>query len=374
MQICSQQYQQKKEMSQIKEIQNAALLPGSVVANEEARRIANIFASAKTQQLCNESQFQAYLDKEVGGQGKCLSLQGLEYRSTHSSQTFGILKPDILVVRPSRPSNALQCVFLIEIKFNYSKSITGVITIADHFADEEKQQVISYNEYLLDTQTYRPKVISLLCNPEWALLIESKKSDADITHTVSSTFRLDSDEGKDIMARLFSMSMQDHCFCVPDFSEYSVVNVLGAGSSSVVYKVEKDNVFFAAKVHKTAQDCEAEYQVLCKLAGISHVPKVAEKLGESAGSHHKATLILSSVACPVEAPGFTIDRSLTCKDIFDMVDVLEAAHKLNIIHRDIRPPNLLLCEFGGVLVNDWGCALMDQDGNKVCARCQLMCL
>jgi hypothetical protein len=366
MQLCSQLYQQKKGMNQIKEVQDVGFLPGTVVA----RHIADIFAA----ESCNESEFQAYLDKEVGGHKTCLLLQGLEYCSTYNMQTFGNLKPDILVVRHSRPSNVLQCVFLIEIKFNYSKSRTGIITIADHFADEEKQQVISYNEYLLDTQPYCPTIVSSLCNPEWAPLIESKLCDADIAHTVSSTFKLDSDEEKDIISRLFSMSIEEHSFCVPDFSGYSVVNVLGAGSSSVVYKVQKEDTLFAAKVHKTADDCDAEYQVLCKLAGISNVPKFAEKIGEYAGSHHRATLIMSPVSCPVEAPGFTINRSLTSKDIFDMVNVLEAAHKLNIIHRDIRPPNLFLCEGGGVLVSDWGCALMDQDGNKVCARCQLICL
>lgn len=350
----------------VQEIQGIVeLLPGSVILKDQAKQIASIFAAAGTKDICSEKDLQTYLDKALG-QNKLLFPQDIEYRSTCNQPTFGNLKPDILFVKSSRPSYAEQCVFLAELKFKYSKK-QGQIIVAENFADEDKQQVVNYNEFLLDKQKHRPSVVSLLCNSEWALLIKSCQGSAENlpSHYVSGTFKLNSDEGTDIISRLFSMTMEDHGFCLPEIPGYLVSSVLGVGSFSVVYEVEKEGQKFAAKVYNIAADCQAEYNVLCKLAEINNIPKVVERVVGATGSCSWETLVLSTIAHPVVSPGFTPEHSLTLRDIHDTIDVLEGAHKLKIIHRDIRAPNLLLCHGSGVLVSDWGCALMDQDGSKV---------
>lgn len=371
-----QMYQENKRAKVVEETEEiVGLLPSTIIVNSNAKQIAEIFAAAADESLCSERDLQEFLDNELGTQNIHLLLPGIEYRSTCDLHTFGNLKPDILFVKSSRPSNAEQTVCLIELKFKFStkgKKKNAQIVVSDRFADDDKQQVVIYNEYLLDKQPRRPSVVSLLCNSQWALLIKSSRRGCDaITHAVSSSFRLNSSEGKDVISKFFSMSMKEHSFCVPDIPGYSIQNVLGVGSFSVVYRVRKGDEEFAAKVHDKAEDWRAEYDVLCKLASISNVPKVIEKIAETPESSCWNTLIICPVACHVEAPAFSTGHSLTSSDISDMIDVLKGAHELKIIHRDIRPPNLLLCEGSGVLVSDWGCALMGQDGTKVCARCQL---
>jgi serine/threonine protein kinase len=146
-----------------------------------------------------------------------------------------------------------------------------------------------------------------------------------------------------------------HGYCIPSIEGYKIVDVLGQGSCSTVYKVCANNNDFVAKVYhrgvEAKVDMQHEQDVLSALSAVPNVPRLVVT---SFGSETLPVLILTPVALPLRLPDYS-DRSLTSSDINGMIDVLESAHNVGIIHRDVRLPNLYLRGYG-VLVNDWGCA------------------
>lgn len=325
------------------------------------QRIKQALQNITSTEVKNESHIQGAFDKNFSDLLQASVLEW-EYRSTYKLRVFDNMSPDALLVVKHGSNNVLYTVGVIEYE-NIA---------ADSFSDDHKEKLIIYNEFALSRQNYRPSIVSFLCSSKWALLVRSyrERNERDsIKHKVSAEFKLSSPMATDIFSAYFSMTLQDHEFHIPEIEHFVLVDFLGAGSFSFVYKVHtvaNDQESYVAKVFRDEYHFEAEKATLDLLQtkNVENVPKIFKISQAKFGAIVCKVLILDPVAGKLEAPGYTDYRSLTLRDIEGAIETLKEIHELNIIHRDIRPPNLLLAP-NAILISDFGCSLLHEDGRKV---------
>jgi hypothetical protein len=325
------------------------------------QRIKQALQNISSTEVKNESHIQAAFDKNFSDLLQVSSLDW-EYRSTYKLRVFDSMSPDALLVVKHGSNNALYTVGVMEYE-NIA---------ADSFSDDHKEKLIIYNEFALSRQNYRPNIVSFLCSSRWALQVHSyrERNERDsIKHKVSAEFKLLSPMATDIFSTYFSMTLQDHEFYTPEIEDFVPVDFLGAGSFSFVYKVHTvayDQEFYVAKVFRDEHNFEAEKATLdlLRTKNVENVPKIFKTSQAKFGVIVCKVLILDPVADKLEAPGYTDYRSLTLRDIEGAIETLKEIHELKIIHRDIRPPNVLLAP-NAILISDFGCSLLHQDGRKV---------
>lgn len=65
---------------------------------------------------------------------------------------------------------------------------------------------------------------------------------------------------------------------------------------------------------------------------------------------------LALVCYPVGSPVWPVKNGLPVRGshLADLVTILQHAHSINIVHRDVKPENIFLVNGGEILLNDWG--------------------
>ncbi len=99
-------------------------------------------------------------------------------------------------------------------------------------------------------------------------------------------------------------------------------------------------------------------------AGLSSHPHVVTiyDVGEHNGrSFIVMELLPGGSLAAVLKPGRPIDRATAVRWLRDAASALDAAHAAGIVHRDVKPANLLLNERGGVAIADFGIARIAQE-------------
>jgi serine/threonine protein kinase, bacterial len=146
---------------------------------------------------------------------------------------------------------------------------------------------------------------------------------------------------------------------------YLLVSTLGEGSMGVVFRAEHlaDKSFVALKVLKPALAADAVYRQRfvreARVAAEVQHPHLVRILasGEEGGHHYLA------VAC---VEGGSLERWIERHDCLPVRDVirlvaeiaagLDALHAAGIVHRDVKPANVMLDEHGSALLTDFGLA------------------
>lgn len=153
------------------------------------------------------------------------------------------------------------------------------------------------------------------------------------------------------------------------FDDYVILDRIGAGGMGEVFKARNRqlNRIEAIKTIRTAaeegstalQRFRREAHVLAKLEHPSIVP--IYKVGAYEGVHYIAMkyvdgedLRVKSERAAAEERPIPID--LACRWISQAASALGHAHKLNIVHRDIKPGNLMVTRDGRLYVLDMGIA------------------
>lgn len=80
--------------------------------------------------------------------------------------------------------------------------------------------------------------------------------------------------------------------------------------------------------------------------------------------HEWTDLLRSGIApTPVEDPRHDLRRTLDqhLDILLDVCDAMTFAHSRGILHRDLKPQNIMIGQHGEVLVMDWGCAVCYHD-------------
>ena len=148
-------------------------------------------------------------------------------------------------------------------------------------------------------------------------------------------------------------------------NRYEIISRIGSGGMSDVYKATdlKLNRAVAIKVLKSEFSSEKNFVSKFRMeaqsaAGLAH-PNIVNvyDVGEDRGVHY---IVMELVE------GITLKKYIERKkklEIRESIEVamqvargIEAAHKQHIIHRDIKPQNIMISRDGKVKVTDFGIA------------------
>ena len=155
-------------------------------------------------------------------------------------------------------------------------------------------------------------------------------------------------------------------------SHYKITAKLGEGGMGVVYKAEDTKLdrpvalkFLAAHLLKD-EEANKRFHREAKAAASVHHPNVCPvyEIGEEAGQTFLAMAFIAgdSLDKRIEQGPLKIPVAL---DIAQQIaNGLEAAHEKGVVHRDIKPGNVIVDDKGHVTVMDFGLALLTE-GSKL---------
>ena len=146
---------------------------------------------------------------------------------------------------------------------------------------------------------------------------------------------------------------------------YEIIDRVGSGGMADVYKAKchRLNRYVAIKVLKQEYSSDAKFVAKFRaeaqsVAGLSH-PNIVNvyDVGEDNGLHY---IVMELVE------GITLKKFIEKKGKLDVKEAvgigiqiaqgMEAAHNNHIIHRDIKPQNIIISKEGKVKVTDFGIA------------------
>jgi hypothetical protein len=217
------------------------------------------------------------------------------------------------------------------------------------FSNDDRRQIMSYAHRLLAIeQTERTEVTAFLINDQIVQFCRCRVQSGGLEYETSHTVPVRRESGSSTIPeglyQLHAFFTAGNLGYVPvshPFSSLTHSDLLGSGGSSRVFAIcdREDHVL---KVMADEEDCERESAMLriIEREKIPHVPRLIEA-GQGA-------LVLFPRATPIVA------GQLHCRHALQVLDTLEAVHKISLYHRDICPVNLMLVEHN-ILVNDWGC-------------------
>lgn len=158
---------------------------------------------------------------------------------------------------------------------------------------------------------------------------------------------------------------------------YEVLERIGSGGMANVYKGKdhKLNRFVAIKVLRS--DYRSDEVFVAKFvsearaaAGLMH-PNVVNvyDVGQDRGLYFMVMELVEGITLKdyIEKKG-RLSAKETISIAIQMVTGIEAAHKQNIVHRDIKPQNIIISKDGKVKVTDFGIARATTSSNTISAN------
>jgi len=148
---------------------------------------------------------------------------------------------------------------------------------------------------------------------------------------------------------------------------YIVVSLLGIGGMGAVYRVRdtRDESLCAIKVLRRARDADdalvtrflREARIASALAhpNIARVHEVLQLEPDGAPAIVMELLEGESLGARFARTG-KLPPGTIARICLDVVHAVRAAHERGVVHRDLKPDNIFLCEDGSVKVLDFGIA------------------
>jgi serine/threonine protein kinase len=152
-----------------------------------------------------------------------------------------------------------------------------------------------------------------------------------------------------------------------EIGNYKIVRLLGSGATSNVYLgVDKTSMKLVA-IKKIRPECTIGVQhkmfaIEASLCGKLQHPNIVELYEASSGDITNSYIVMEYVEGESLEGFATPDKLLPVKTVLDIVrqaaEALNYAFQRGVIHRDVKPANMLMTEDGQVKLTDFGCALL----------------
>lgn len=151
---------------------------------------------------------------------------------------------------------------------------------------------------------------------------------------------------------------------------YSIIKRLGQGRYGIVYLAinEKNEKVIIKQLKKemleeTKTKLFYEQKTLDRLNNYPSFPKFISKFKEGDREGYILEYIEGTVLEDlIYRKGYQFNRDEIYQVAIKVLDIMEILHKNNIVHRDIRPPNLILKENKELVLIDFGLArFIDKD-------------
>jgi serine/threonine protein kinase len=147
-------------------------------------------------------------------------------------------------------------------------------------------------------------------------------------------------------------------------AQYRITGRLGVGGMGVVYEAEDSQLARLVALKFLPDDIAADPDAVRRLTREArtlaqlHHPNIC--IIHDIAQHDGKTFIVMERADGVNLRTWTATRSIDTADILklaiQMAEALEAAHAREIVHRDIKPGNIVVSAAGAVKVLDFGLA------------------
>lgn len=234
------------------------------------------------------------------------------------------------------------------------------------FHETDQMEIIDYGERILSIQRGRLRVYTALFNCtshekviRWA---ETREVNGEFFSTVTKPASLlPGEEGQRQLITMLSKSSSDLGRDFPKFEQLfngqrlNILSLVGEGATSHVYQAQLGGVDGAVKVTK----CGLQRVALQEKRILDHLKSygvAAGLLGSTQVAEH--VLFFDKLLQP-----FT--GTFSFEQVTNLLNFLECVHSAGVVHRDIRPENIMEDSLGSLYLIDWGFALLYHDVGDV---------
>ena len=151
-------------------------------------------------------------------------------------------------------------------------------------------------------------------------------------------------------------------------SHYKIIEKLGAGGMGVVYLAEdmklgrKVAIKILSHELTTNKDRLNRFEQEASAASNLNHPNILtiHEVGTDEGHHYIATEYIDGVTLRRKIAGTPLDAQIVLDIAVQVASALEEAHAAGIVHRDIKPDNIMIRRNGYVKVLDFGLAKLTE--------------
>jgi serine/threonine protein kinase len=157
------------------------------------------------------------------------------------------------------------------------------------------------------------------------------------------------------------------------FGPYKVLEKIGEGGMAVVYRGVQESLerYVAIKVLRTELSADQEFiarfrQEALAVAQLSH-PNILHvyDAGFAHGVYYIVMAYVDGGSLKDLIAQGPVEETFACSLAASLADALDYAHQQGLIHRDVKPSNVLLTRDGRPLLTDFGIAKLLDEGQRL---------